>query len=419
MKTLNTLFSLGLLIILSSCLIQCNDDENDIQNEIVIEPGPTAETVLQEALIDIEEGWTIRLLEGTYDFTRTLSMEGKTGIIIQGAGREKTILNFSGQAAGGDAFLITNSSNIMVQDLTISDAQGDALKCSECEEVTFYQLGTVWSGEPSEENGAYGLYPVLSSNILIDSCYAFGASDAGIYVGQSDKAVVRNSKAEGNVAGIEIENTTNADVYNNEVIDNTGGILVFDLPGLSQAGARTRIFDNVVRNNSRLNFAPAGNIVAEVPAGTGILVLSTKEVEIFDNILENNNVIGIGVFSYMSLVAMGQAPEPPASYDAIPADIYIHDNTISRSSTLPDMAEQPLFGQVIQGGFPEGNIPDLAIDGFLSPAGPGICYQANSSESFWDMNVPQGMNPPRFDISPYRCEGATLPAVNITSPTPK
>ena len=39
------------------------------------------------------------------------------------------------------------------------------------------------------------LYPVQCKNVLIDGCVAIGASDAGIYVGQSQYVIVRNSKA--------------------------------------------------------------------------------------------------------------------------------------------------------------------------------------------------------------------------------
>ena len=58
---------------------------------------------------------------------------------------------------------------------------------------------------------------------------AIGASDAGIYVGQSANVVVRRNRAEWNVAGIEIENTVDAHVYENVATNNTGGILVFNL----------------------------------------------------------------------------------------------------------------------------------------------------------------------------------------------
>ena len=44
-----------------------------------------------------------------------------------------------------------------------------------------------------------GLYPVRTRNVLIEDSVAIGASDAGIYVGQSRDVVVRNNRAEYNV----------------------------------------------------------------------------------------------------------------------------------------------------------------------------------------------------------------------------
>ena len=80
---------------------------------------------------------------------------------------------------------------------------------------------------------------------MIDECVAIGASDAGVYVGQSEQIIVRNTRAEFNVAGIEIENSYDADVYNNIATNNTGGILIFDLPNLpKQGGKNVRVFQN-------------------------------------------------------------------------------------------------------------------------------------------------------------------------------
>jgi hypothetical protein len=57
-----------------------------------------------------------------------------------------------------------------------------------------------------------------------------GASDASVYVGQSENISVRRNYVYESVNGIEIENSKFADVHENNTIGNTGGILVFDLP---------------------------------------------------------------------------------------------------------------------------------------------------------------------------------------------
>ena len=141
-----------------------------------------------------------------------------------------------------------------------------------------------WTGEPDEDNGAYGVYPVSSKNILVDGVTVRGASDAGIYVGQSENIIVRNSLAEYNVAGIEIENSMHADVYKNIARHNAGGILVFDLPDLPVMGGHsTRIYDNDIFENNTRNFAPPGNIVATVPSGTGVIIMANENIHIFGN----------------------------------------------------------------------------------------------------------------------------------------
>lgn len=388
---------------------------------IILNPGPNAQTEVQNALIEANDGDVIEFEAGTFEFDRTLTMDGKNNITLQGRGREQTIFSFGGQTTGGDGLLITNSGDIRVTGFTIRDARGDALKFKDSDSITIFKVATVWSGEPSEENGSYGIYPVLCRNVLIDDCYAFGASDAGIYVGQSDKAIVKNSTAEGNVAGIEIENTTNADVFDNLVRDNTGGILVFDLPGLTQSGARTRVFNNTIRDNNRGNFAPEGGIVSQVPAGTGIMVLSTDQVEIFNNELEENNVAGTGVFSYQSLVALGQAPEPQdPEYDPYPKNIYIHDNTYSRSNSYAPQDKQSFFGNLLIQTFGNNPIPDIMLDGFFDPAADStgsICIQNNSGSAFVNLNIPGDFpNNISFDAAPHNCSQEPLPPVELDVP---
>jgi parallel beta-helix repeat protein len=113
------------------------------------------------------------------------------------------------------------------------------------------------------------------------------------------RIVLRRNLAQYNVAGIEIENSTDADVYENLAPNNTGGILVFNLPGLPFIdGRRTRVFDNDIVDNNTQDFAPAGTTVAGVPTGTG---LANDEVEVFDNNFDGNNT------SHKLLISFGTA----------------------------------------------------------------------------------------------------------------
>src|SRR5690606_14085826 len=105
----------------------------------------------------------------------------------------------------------------------------------------------------------------------------------------SSDLVVRDNRVEYNVVGIEIENTTAADVYDNEATNNTGGVLIINMPHLPVKFSRqTRVFRNRIHSNNTPNFTAPGNLIAKVPAGTGFLVLASDEVEFFDNSLEDN-----------------------------------------------------------------------------------------------------------------------------------
>lgn len=388
-----------------------------------IEVGGDDQQEIQNALNAAEEGCKIELGDGVFELTNTLTMDSKSDVTIEGRSRENTVLSFAGQTSGtgGDGMLITNSDNIIVRDLTIRDTDGDGLKFIGSNGIVMQKVNTVWSGEPSEENGAYGLYPVQSSNILIEECYAYGASDAGIYVGQSNKAIVRDSRAEGNVIGIEIENTSDSDVYDNTLEDNAAGILIVNLPDLSQTGTRARVFDNTVKNNLRGNFAHPGHIPAEVPAGTGILTLSMTDVEIFDNEIEENNVVGTAVASYLALSALGLVPSPAdPMYNPFPGNVYIHDNTYSRSNNYPDPEDQSTFGNFLVQSFGLIGIPDIIVDGIFAPGSEPsgtICMQENDGSSFLNLNLPDFPdNIPSVDSSPHDCALDPLPEVEITVP---
>src|SRR5690606_4853028 len=104
-------------------------------------------------------------------------------VTLRGQGPDRTTLDFSGQQTGAQGILATADAFTM-QDLRVLDPEGDGVRVEGADGVVFQNVHVEWSGEPSAANGAYGLYPVQSRNVLIEGCYVRGASDAGIYVGQ-------------------------------------------------------------------------------------------------------------------------------------------------------------------------------------------------------------------------------------------
>ena len=105
-------------------------------------------------------------------------------VTIRGAGMDKSILSFKGQVAGAEGLLVT-ASDFTIEGLAIEDTIGDALKISEGNNIVIRGVRTEWTDGYKTENGAYGIYPVQTTNVLMEDNVAIGASDAGIYVGQS------------------------------------------------------------------------------------------------------------------------------------------------------------------------------------------------------------------------------------------
>ena len=224
------------------------------------------EEQFRSALETAQPGNVIEIPEGTFSFDRSLVMN-TDAVTIRGQGFDKTVLSFKGQLAGAEG-LSVSASDFTIEDLAIEDTVGDALKVNEGSNIIIRRVRTEWTNGPDVKNGAYGIYPVQTTNVLIEDNVAIAASDAGIYVGQSEQIIIRGNRAEFNVAGIEVENSVGADVYNNTTVSNTGGILVFNMPGIPKRGYGTRVFDNDVRDNNTANFAAPGTAVSGVLAGS-------------------------------------------------------------------------------------------------------------------------------------------------------
>ena len=383
---------------------------------ITIYPSADPYTEIQEALILANPGDIVHISEGFYKLEDSLSID-IDNLTLQGDGLNKTILSFKDQMSGAQGLSVT-SDGVTLQDFAVEDAKGDAIKVKGVHGISFIRVRTEWTNGPDELNGAYGLYPVESKNVLIDSCVAIGASDAGIYVGQSENIIVKNSRAEFNVAGIEIENSYYADVFDNHAENNTGGILVFDLPDIPQQGGHhVRVFRNKSINNNTDNFAPEGNIVGEVPRGTGIIIQANSHVEIFENDIGGNDTINIAIVTY------GYETEDK-NYYPHPRAIQVHNNRFTKSGNNPDLETGELAKILYE--LSDKNMPDIFWDGILpmkqiifgQPDNEKLILGNNGSATFLTINPIKYMlpifNPVERDYDNYRGTITPLPEVKFS-----
>lgn len=369
---------------------------------------PELEKQLQTQLILAEDGDVIEWPEGKIILNNTLSLDAKSNITIKGAGQGKTVLSFKNQKQGAEGLKITNAQRIVLQDFTIEDSKGDLIKTQEVTGLTFRNITARWTGKPSKNNGSYALYPVQCRQVRIENCTAIGASDAGIYVGQSDSVWVTGCRAEFNVAGIEIENTTNAWVHDNVSTNNTGGILVFDLPDLpKKRGGHVRVWNNQVVRNNYKNFAPKGNIVGKVPPGTGVMILATHDVQVYNNRILENKTASTTIISYY----ITENPITDKDYIPYPSAISIHDNTYSKGKRMPTWKNKLgflfwlKFGRKVPHILYDGiqNPAYLATDGTVKPE-HRICVRNNENGTFANLKADKKFKGISRDLIPYTCK---------------
>ena len=408
------------LFLLGNSLYSCQSSSSEVSFDSSKLPRASQDEVEKviESFILAEDGDIVEIPAGFYNIKTQLILDNKKDVTIKGAGMAETVLSFRELKTGGEGIKLVGQ-NIKIEDLSIEDAPGDGIKSQHCDGITFRRINVTWTNGDKSKNGTYAIYPVQCKNVMIDECIASHSKDAGIYVGQSENIIVKNSLAFGNVAGIEIENSDNAEVFGNTARDNTGGILVFNLPGLPKAEGRgTKIYDNDIISNNHVNFAtalnedPNGNTVTLIPPGSGLILLAAKDVEIFNNRIHDNKTVGIAISNYQITGFPAVAP----NWSPYTSNIFIHGNDYKRSLKLPDLSKE--FGQLISvyNAHGKGKTQDIIYDGFwdkslsqdIKTNPMNVCINeenmANLHFTLFDLWEGEDNIKSYTDYSPFQCQ---------------
>ncbi len=376
--------------------------------------GPSGDdtTNVQTALIEAKSGDTICMCPGNYTFQNRLSLD-VPDVTLKGVGAANTdvVLDFADQMAGDDGITVT-SDGFTIENLAVKNTPGNGVVANGVTGVTFRKLKVFWDAGSVTENGAYAVYPVKSSNVLIEDCEIVGAADAGLYVGQSTNIIVRNNLVHGNVAGIEIENSTDSEVYGNTSYDNAAGILVFNLPNLEKKdGMRCNVHDNEIYQNDRANFAAGGTIVSEVPPGIGVLVLAADDTEIHDNDIHDNKSVGVVALSYRTLCDFTGGGDTcknadPAT-DSYPEGLYVYGNTFTDNGLDPE-APFNILGMT--------PVESVVWDGDEKTAGAGAVCLSTTPPTFRNFNGFANLTVPAnhvTDTTAYECDGTKQAPIQL------
>ncbi|HZP11270.1 MAG TPA: parallel beta-helix domain-containing protein [Nevskiaceae bacterium] len=363
----------------------------------LIKPGANATSDMVAAMVQAAPGDLIQFDCGFFDLSQSFQLINTEDVRVKGCGKDQTVLSFrSADAAQG--ILAVNVNGVTIEDLTVLDSGGNGVELRGVNHGTIRRVRALWSSgggraaadpvtaqnyqensyrrinipctDPPTRNpnspenillgdttspdytmnpntGRYGIYPVLSRNILIEESEAVGASDAGIYVGQSNIVIFRHNRAAYNPFGYEIENDRESEYDSNLAECNTGGFLVYDLDGLTQYGDRSLVHGNIVRMNNSYNVAEHPGLVKEVPPGTGFITLGYDRIDIFDNEFTDNNTVGILEFAY---ALFGKSSQPTDKrLDGYSEGVHIFHNKFANNGASPpipsttDLANQDIL----------------------------------------------------------------------------
>ena len=286
-------------------------------SKLTVSPGMK----IQDAIDAANPGDVIEIEPGVYHETLTLDVSDLTLRGLEKNG-ERAVLDGKGVLSDG---AIGSGSRLVLENFDVRHYTANGIMINLGQQITFRNLNI-------DDTGLYGLYPVEVVGVVVEGSTVTKVKDAGIYVGQSKDIVVRGNAAHGNVTGIEIENSLNAVVEENDVYDNAGGILVFGLPNVPSKLSRGCVVrNNQVRENNHVNFGDPSAIVSKVPSGTGILVLAGDDVQITGNEIVGNKSFGVGVASLGLILPAGRF-----DIDPYPDHVTVAGNTMSNNGNDPD-----------------------------------------------------------------------------------
>ncbi|MGB0387977.1 MAG: parallel beta-helix domain-containing protein [Ardenticatenaceae bacterium] len=345
---------------------------------ITVQEGQTIQAALDRA----QPGDTVQIPYGTY--YESLALDTNQ-ITLHGMPNEEgqyPILDGQHEMADG---VIASGNDFTIGYLHVRNYTDNGVLVEGVTNVHFHDLVT-------ENTGTYGVYPVQSTDVLIERVQASGVNDAAIYAGQCENVVVRDSQTFDSVIGIELENTFNGEVYNNHTYNNSLGIFVVLLPQLtSKISSNTRVYDNLVEDNNTQNFAEPDMTVAFVPSGLGILVAASDNNEFYNNTIRNNKTSGIALFNLSlayepSEIDVGQNPE----------NNNIYNNQYENNGYAPDTLVANLgipTGDILWDGTGFGNtFEEPNANGNFPPALPKPTWPVALQKVYWrSLNVVLGL----------------------------
>jgi parallel beta-helix repeat protein len=279
-------------------------------------------TTIQAAVDAANPGDSVRVPPGTYHenvfVTKdNISIEGSQGAILDGTG-----LTGSGITVRSSTPLV-RINGFRLSGLRIQNYVRNGVILNR---VDNYQI----DHGVYINNLAYGIFPIRSTQGVIEFNRVSGSDDTGIYIGQSSDAVIRNNLVTDCTVGINIEVSSNITVQDNKAMDNSVGLAAIVLPGLSVTETTgLQINGNLFIRNNRANpVTDPADILSQLPSGIGLLIFGADHVAVMDNRVSDNNSAGIAVIQVPpALAALDPRIDPFPDHNRIGKNIVLSNGS--------------------------------------------------------------------------------------------
>jgi len=371
-------------LILAAVAIGCGESETNGPPTVTVRPGQSI-----QAAVDAAAPSTVILVEpGVYHESPaasravTITTEGIQIVGLSTPGKPVVLENVAGQKAGiwvSPADSVATYDNTEQAEHPPCGENGNLLHGFQLQGITvrgFDQFGVylacvdgfTLTQNLADGNQVYGLFPVRSHNGTMSRNETQGTPlDAALYVGQSDHVTITGNSTHDNVLGLEVENSSDIIVTDNQVFDNTAGIVADVMPGLQKKEqTNVELSGNDVHDNNRPNSAQEGQSASLTPPGTGMVILGGSMVTAEHNTVSNNGFAGIIVAGFCSGTSVEGGQCMNLDIDPNPENNRIVNNQLNANGKSPP--SNPLLRQ-------------LAADLIWDESGSGNCWSGNTDSA--------------------------------------